>query len=53
MIGQLSFCEIEQTGITEQGAPRPKRAFLRARIGKISRVLFSIGIVCPNTEKAG
>ena len=34
MIGQLSFCEIEQTGITEQGAPRLKRAFLRARIEK-------------------
>ena len=34
MIGQLSFCEIEQTVITEQGAPRPKRAFLRARIEK-------------------
>ena len=32
MIGQLSFCKIEQTGITEQGAPCPKRAFLRARI---------------------
>ena len=29
MIGQLSFCEIEQTGITEQGL---KRAFLRAPI---------------------
>ena len=30
MIRQFVFCEIEQTGITEKGAPRPKRAFLRA-----------------------
>ena len=52
MIRQFVFCEIEQTWITEQGAPRPKRAFLRARIEKNSRVLFSIGIVCPNIEKA-
>ena len=42
MIGQLSFCEIEQTGITEQGAPRPKRAFLRARIEKFPEFSFQL-----------
>ena len=42
MIGQLSFCEIEQTGITEQGAPRPKRAFLRARIEKFPDFSFQL-----------
>ena len=41
MIRQFVFCEIEQTGITEQGAPRPKRAFLRARIEKFQSSLFN------------
>ena len=42
MIRQFLFCEIEQTGITEQGAPRPKRAFLRARIEKFPEFSFQL-----------
>ena len=45
MIGQLSFCEIEQTGITEQGALRPKRAFLRARKEKFLKIFGQVIIL--------
>ena len=36
----IHVCSISQTRITEQGAPRPKRAFLRARIEKIPEFSF-------------
>ena len=44
MIRQFVFCEIEQTWITKQGAPRPKRAFLRARMEK-TYVLSSLHFI--------